>query len=71
MASVVLDFEGLRNQTTTTGCSGGLPDWNEIMKYDVDIRTDLDLDANILPSGGSAMFESGVQGRLYALRRRD
>jgi hypothetical protein len=73
MASVAFDFEeGLRNHTTTTGCavSGGLPDGNEIMKCDMDVRTDLNLDANIVPSGGSTMFQSGVPRRSYTSRRR-
>jgi hypothetical protein len=62
MASVALEFEGLRNHATTTG---GLPEGNEIIKCDMDVRMDLDLDANMVPSGGSTTFQSGVQRKSY------
>jgi hypothetical protein len=60
----------LKKHTSATdyNISGSLPDGNEIMKCDIDGRKDLD--ANIVLSGGPAMFQSGVRRRSSASRRR-
>jgi hypothetical protein len=71
MVSVARDFEEeLKNHTTTTDCtvSGSLPDGNEIMNCDIDVRTGLD--ANIVLSGGSTMLQSGVRRKSYSSCRR-
>jgi hypothetical protein len=71
LAYFARDFEEeLKKHTTTINCniSCGLPDGNEIMKYNIDVRKDLN--ANLVLSGESTMFQSGVRRRSSASHRR-